>query len=611
MCNIRTLCRSAIVMVIWNGVSSLATVYNSDGSSTNVQYIHDTQAVNGDTITLPIGTFDWSSTLAISKDITIVGETTVDPINRTANDRTIVRVFTGRNGNQPLVRLNGGVTQVCRLSSITFRTGQTSVINQNGMIMLNGRLSRLDNCHLDDLAFENNYVASWWGGGVVDHNLFEYRSANNHGDSVFFAIPGNESWGDVPWTQSAQFGSGNFCFMEDNAVVNTSGFEFSGTIDGRQGGRWVVRHNHFYNVGTGSHGTEIGRYRGERAGELYNNDFHWTFRANVGGIRSGSFITHDNTYDGAQPQRGITLGAYRVFYTIPSYGGASGDNPWDVNDPNLYEGGLARAGSNRTTIVDTSKNWTPNRWIGYTAKRVSDGGIAIILSNTSNALTVYYHDGYGGGVTWNAGDQYQIHKVLIALDQPCRGAGDLIIGDFNHPINARTGTAEWPRQALEPAYSWNDIYTPTGARVDIGLGIGAGIILQEGRDYFNNRPMPGYTPFVYPHPLVTDPPIPSPTPSATVTPSPTATETPTPSPTSSPSPTPSPAPSPTPTSTPAPTPTATPTATATATPTATATATAKPRLTPTATPTATARPTATATPRHTPRPHPSHGPVKG
>ena len=136
--------------------------------------------------------------------------------------------------------------------------------------------------------------------------------------------------------------------------------------------------------------------------------------------------------------------------------------------------------------------------------------------------------------------------------------------------------------------------------VDIGLAIGAGIILQEGRDYFNDTPMPGYTPFVYPHPLVTDPPIPSPTPSATVTPSPTATATPTPSPTSPPSPTPSPAPSPTPTSTPASTPTATPTATATATP---------------------KHPGQRRRPRpdqkllqgrrHTPRPHPSHGPVKG
>src|SRR5437764_5970649 len=170
---------TAAITLIWSGCSAFATVYDSDGSPSNIQYIHDTLAQNGDTITLPRGTFNWSSTLVISKDITVIGETTVDSINKTANDQTIVRVFTGANGNQPLVRLNGGVTQVCRLSGITFTTGQTSVINSNGMIMLNGRLSRLDRCHLDDLAFENNNVASWQGGGVADHNLFEYRSPNN------------------------------------------------------------------------------------------------------------------------------------------------------------------------------------------------------------------------------------------------------------------------------------------------------------------------------------------------------------------------------------------------------------------------------------------------
>jgi len=53
MGNIRTLCRSAIVMATWNGFSALATVYDSDGSSTNIQSIHDTLAVDGDTITLP------------------------------------------------------------------------------------------------------------------------------------------------------------------------------------------------------------------------------------------------------------------------------------------------------------------------------------------------------------------------------------------------------------------------------------------------------------------------------------------------------------------------------------------------------------------------------
>jgi hypothetical protein len=211
----------------------------------------------------------------------------------------------------------------------------------------------------------------------------------------------------------------------------------------------------------------------------------------------------------------MTLGQYRVFIKIPSFGGSSGDNPWDYNvtEPNgthinghppyLFESGAAGAGSNRTRIVDTTKNWATNRWAGYTAKRVSDSGIMLITSNTSNTLTGYYHDGYGGGVTWNAGDQYQIHKVLISMDQPCRGAGNLIRGDFDHPVSATTGTPSWVNQALEPAYSWNNVYTPTGARVNIELASGAWTVLREGRDFYNNTPMPGYTPYTYPHPLVT------------------------------------------------------------------------------------------------------------
>jgi hypothetical protein len=481
-------------------------------------------AADGDTVTIPKGTAAWTSTVKISKGITLMGQTTTDPVHQTANDQTIISVNTGANGNTPLIVIDTVLGKSYRVSGLTFRTGQTQIVNSNGMLQLSGgsHAVRVDHCHFDDLAFENNTIAAWGAiYGVIDHNVFDFRSPNNRSQSVFSAIPGPESWGDVPWTQPANFGSEKFLFVEDNCVNNTSGNEFAGTIDGRQGGRWVFRHNHCYNMGIGSHGTEIGRYRGERAGELYNNDFHWTFPANVGGIRSGAFITHDNTYDGAQPQHGMTLGQYRVFIKIPSFGGSSGDNPWDYNvtEPNgtyidghppyLFDSGAAGAGSNRTRIVDTTKNWRTNQWNGYTAKRVSDSGIMLITSNTSNAITGFYHDGYGGGVTWNAGDQYQIHKVLISMDQPCRGAGDLIRGDFDHPVNARTGTPSWVHQALEPAYSWNNVYTPTGAPVNVELASGAWAVLQEGRDFYNNTPMPGYTPYTYPHPLVSGQPPPT------------------------------------------------------------------------------------------------------
>jgi hypothetical protein len=60
-------------MLIWNGFPAFATVYNSDGSSTNIQYIHDNLAVDGDTIAIPAGTFSWTTTLTITKAITLQG----------------------------------------------------------------------------------------------------------------------------------------------------------------------------------------------------------------------------------------------------------------------------------------------------------------------------------------------------------------------------------------------------------------------------------------------------------------------------------------------------------------------------------------------------------
>jgi hypothetical protein len=237
--------------------------------------------------------------------------------------------------------------------------------------------------------------------------------------------------------------------------------------------------------------------------EVYNNDFHWnSYHSSVGGIRSGGLITHDNVSYGTRPDRGATMGEFRNFanFTTSPWTQANGTNLWDRNYPQLYFSGTATTGSNSGTIVETTNpGWTTNRWSGYTAQRVSDGKLGLILGNSANTLSVFY-DAAHEGTVWAPGDQYKIYKVLVLIDQPCRGAGDLISGI--PPINSRTGTAAWPQQALEPCYSWNDTYAPTGAHVNITQAVGAFAFLVEGRDYFNNTRMPGYRPYTYPHPLV-------------------------------------------------------------------------------------------------------------
>lgn len=72
MGNIRTLCRTVIVILIWSGFSALATVYHSDGSAASVQGLQNA-VLNGDTITLPAGTFTWTTGVTISKAITLQG----------------------------------------------------------------------------------------------------------------------------------------------------------------------------------------------------------------------------------------------------------------------------------------------------------------------------------------------------------------------------------------------------------------------------------------------------------------------------------------------------------------------------------------------------------
>jgi hypothetical protein len=548
----------------WQAPMRVATIWPSDGSAASVQYLHDNSAQDGDTITMPAGTFSWTQGVVITKGITLIGQTTTDPVNRSAVDNTIILDNAPRGGT-PIILVNSVAGKTCRVSGITLRAGAVLPLNYNGAVKLLGNSAsvRVDHCHFDNLQYQAEYIRI--GGqvyGVLDHNVMSSNSGNqlavtiyNGGTSTIF--------GDDAWAAPANYGGSNFIFIEDNSVSNFAG----GATDDFDGGRWVFRHNHVYDTLMQTHGTECCRDRGGRAHEIYNNDNHLTtFLCCTGGLRSGSLLSHDNTYDGVKPNNGIKMADYRAFVKFHAgpWGGATGDNVWDSNDPSLFVSGTVSSGT-INFLTDTSKNWTTNQWMQFTAKRVADGNMSAISSNTGNTLNmVTYQDGLNVTPTWTTGDQYQIHKVLVALDQPCRGQGDLILGD--PPVNTVTGTASWPRNALEPCYSWNDIYTPTGAHLNLhtgATGFTATPII-EGRDYFNDTPMPGYTPYIYPHPLVSGaPPPPTPTPTATTTPSPTATPvqspTPTPTPSSpSPSPTATPSQTPTPSATPTPTPTGTP-----------------------------------------------------
>ena len=483
----------AFVMLILSGFSALAKVYDSDGSAGSVQALHNA-GHDGDTITLPAGTFSWTARLNITKGITLQGATTITgpASNPTITDATIIKDDTPRSGSTGVLSVRINASQSFRLTGITFTAGSsTSYAAGNGAFHFNSTDSspamsvRIDHCHFDSLYQGKLIWTNGWLYGVADHNVLDCRKKTQ---SFLFSLStyggpskqfGNGSWADYPY-----YGTDKFFFVEDCRINGDGTNELSGNSDTLNGARYVFRHNYWVNAQPNSHGTEGGLARGVRAYEVYDNSFHWTIAPPAAGQRSGTSLWHDNTWTGIEQggRHHTNLPNFRETPARPKpvWGIADGTSSWDVNDtegngtsveghpPFLFESGTDTSSVNSQGVLhDSTKNWVPNQWAGYSIRNTNPNAEgynlgSYIISNTSNTITYYYYPASDAArhLIFNAGDTYQIHRVLIMMDQNGRGKADQVIG--NRPVNWRTGRASWPHNALEPCFSWNNVYTPNG-----------------------------------------------------------------------------------------------------------------------------------------------------
>lgn len=593
----------AEVTQLYNGGVGLAfaafggTVRPSNGTPTDIQTIHNSAAcVDGDIITMPTGSFVWDTGITITKGISLIGNTTTNSVAGTANDLTNVLDSDARrrSGGWPFIVINSVAGKSYRISGLTFDAGGASVNNNNGAVVFTGTSTsiRIDNTnwHANIAAVEAVFnQLSGTINGVADHNIYKF----GHAAASFHCDNGQttteDGGGDVSFSQPSNFGTDKFFFIEDNYFDGRPNGVTTGGPDDLRGGRWVWRYNHLYDTQVQSHGTEDGRWHGGRAREIYNNDFHFTTLHGVGGSRSGVTLFYNNTVDGIIGQAQYTLEAYRCIHKWPAspFFGANGSVVYDVNAtridgtnhpgeaPFVFESGTATSTTGANTVQDTSKSWTTNQWANYSVRYTGPNfgdDTAIIDSNTSNTLTLdHWGADAGGPRSWTTGDTFSIYKVLIAMDQPGRGQGDLLIdaktfvtvattvnntpstvqvnstaafpatgttlllggkgpvaytgktsnsftgctgavgavaqgsaGNLNATmvLDSVTGTATWPNQVLDPCYSWNNVFTPTSTQIDFVPGA-SGVTLQSGRDFFNRTVKTGYTPYQYPHPLVT------------------------------------------------------------------------------------------------------------
>jgi hypothetical protein len=468
-------------------------------------------AREGDTVVVPAGKEDWTSTLNITKAITLqfagIGKSVIldDIVSQKPN---------GNPGwSQAVINLSTQPNKHYRLTGLEIDKGLVRTNKYfRGDVQISGATTgfRVDHCGFFQLLNNGIYIGDA-ACGVIDHCVVN-QQGGGHAVLVTHERWAGKTFGDGSWETPAGWGASNAVFIEDCIFTNGT-TEAWRPVDSWAGARWVFRHNQVFNANLSAHGTESsGRFRGTRMCEIYLNQFQdanaWPDAIT---LRSSSAVVWSN----------IATGGYRAFCLLDNYrstdsykfwGPADGTNPLDNNEagPVLV---ATHTGPDRSrTLVVSGANWKANQWAGYSvidmndhhewntankseygpnlAVNVHEHQFGLIASNTATEAFLL-----GTAVhpvtVFNTGDTVKFYKVISAVDMPGMGqCGPLKRDGQGDPV------APGPKQQIEPVYSWGN--TLNGA--DAGA-VTRNAIMVEGVHYINDTPKPGYTPFTYPHPL--------------------------------------------------------------------------------------------------------------
>ncbi len=405
----------------------IAATCDSDGSAASVQACHDA-AADGDTITVPSGSFAWTTTVSFTKAITLQGAGAISSTNggagTTGSDVTTI-VDHHPTSEHKLLGFTVASGKTARLTAINFLSDGTTTNTQAGMIQISGGSNciRIDHNHFTYSVTTGGAPSTIavYGGvtGVIDHNYFDQPLGNG---PVGVYLQNGVQPGDAEYSAANDYGSDKFIYMEDNRWRN--GYLGDANTGGQ---RFVYRYNtgvmEFDDTHQGqgyvaNHGITPGRGRSSRAFEFYKN----VMGAQSPGLNKSPMPINGGT--------GIVWGN-----TISQY---------------RYVTSLDYTRKDNTTYNYLT---TPTSW------------------GNCDGTTGTVWDGPGGGYP--------------CLDQPGRGQGDLLSGSFPNVINTRTGTAAQVIQALSPIYVFNNTLNPAGYSPTPITNIqGPAALIQANREFY-------------------------------------------------------------------------------------------------------------------------------
>jgi hypothetical protein len=495
------------------------------------------QANDGDTITIAAGSATWTSGVTVSaKGLTIKGTGTPNstPSQMGASSSCTQTIITLNGTFDGFTFLPGVSSSLTHISCIQFSAASS---NHCAAFSAGGSCnsSTCSQLRADNLTFDASMNASSNACaesgqmmlvdnifGVADHDT-AVGSSNSSNLPEFLGIhhsawQGIGQYGDNSWHMPDTFGTAQTFYAENNTIgPNVLGSENeSSAPTGRGGGRLAVRFSSCVNCEYGAllswHGTDSSqRFRGGRQGELYGSTFNCsTANCQAGDYsRSGVHIEFGNTWTAGSTGSYMGIGEFRLAgVTSPPWNACPG--PFDQASPLICIDQPCRArGALLSGDTPTPSGWASIQEVIDPCYEWNDtGGNAFngrISPNPSGWATQnqdYYLASFGpiASIPTSCRPGVTVPSDATRPDLPGQGYGTTDTGNWNQ--SGRTfGSTNQTQGQLYVCKSSN--VNP----VDIN---GNASTCRAKNTGDNNYWCLYYTPYTYPHPLitgtVTDPP---------------------------------------------------------------------------------------------------------